>query len=157
MSPNVRITDRGADRTLGGWKFDSKFNVASSLHRRHRLLRLARPAQRHPGHRCRGRLFASLALDGRTADAPDSDDGGVPGWLLLGAGVLLGMGLTMVLVWRLRHHGRRRGGRIHPGLTPSGEVGAVNRCQPSDGAANLLLPCVRTLETSFALKVSALG
>ncbi len=101
VSPNVRITDRGIDRTLGGWKFDSKFNVgiSSSDDTVYFAWQDSRNAIRDTD--AEDVYTASLALDGTTADT-ESGGGGAPGWLLVGSGVLLGMGLTMVLVWRLR-------------------------------------------------------
>ncbi len=102
VSPNVRITDRGADRTLGAWKFDSKFNVGVSSTNDTVYFAWQDPRNAIRDTDSEDVYAASLALDGRTADAPNPDGGGVPGWLLLGSGVMLGMGLTMVFLWRLR-------------------------------------------------------
>ena len=102
VSPNVRITDRGADRNLGGWKFDSKFNVGISSTEDTVYFAWQDPRNAILDTDAEDVYSASLALDGRTADGPDSGGGGVPGWLLLGAGVLLGMGLASVLLWRMR-------------------------------------------------------
>ena len=101
VSPNVRITDRGMDRTLGGWKFDSKFNVgiSSSNDTVYFAWQDSRNAIRDTD--AEDVYTAALALDGTTADAEPAGSG-APSWLLVGSGVLLGMGLTMVLVWRLR-------------------------------------------------------
>ncbi|MDQ4131703.1 MAG: glycoside hydrolase [Actinomycetota bacterium] len=102
VSPNVRITDRGADRSLGGWKFDSKFNVGISSSNDAVYFAWQDPRNAIRDTDAEDVYAASLVLDGRTADGSGSGDDGVPSWLLLGAGLTIGMGLTMALVWRLR-------------------------------------------------------
>ncbi|HEV2759447.1 MAG TPA: hypothetical protein VGV86_07765, partial [Acidimicrobiales bacterium] len=102
VSPNVRITDRGADRSLGAWKFDSKFNVGISSTEDTVYFAWQDPRNAILDSDAEDVYSASLVLDGRTADGPDSGGDGVPGWLLMGAGVLLGMGLASVLLWRMR-------------------------------------------------------
>jgi hypothetical protein len=102
ISPNVRITDRGADRSLGGWKFDSKFNVGIASTNETVYFAWQDPRNAILDTDAEDVYTASLALDGKTAQLGAQTDRGAPGWLLLGAGVMVGMGLTMVLVWRLR-------------------------------------------------------
>ena len=102
MSPDIRITDRRADRTLGASKFDSKFNVGIASSNDKVFFAWQDPRNAILDTDAEDVYVASLALDGKTAEVPGSTDRGVPGWLLLGAGVMIGMGVTMVMVWRLR-------------------------------------------------------
>lgn len=102
VSPNVRITDRGADRTLGAWKYDSKFNVGITSSDDAVYFAWQDPRNAIGDTDAEDVYAASLALDGSTTDGSGSSEGGVPVWLLLGAGVAIGMGLTMVVVWRVR-------------------------------------------------------
>jgi hypothetical protein len=101
FGPNVRITDRGIDRTLGVWKMDSKFNlgISSADDVVYFAWQDTRNAIRETD--ADDVYTASLRL---TAAATDVDGAGrsVPGWLLVAAGVAVGMGLTMLVVWRVR-------------------------------------------------------
>lgn len=101
MRPNLRITDRAIDRSLGVWKFASKFNVGitSTNDTVNFAWQDTRNAIRDTS--AEDVYATSLALTGRT-DASGSSGRGVPGWLLVGAGVAVGMGLTMVTVWLVR-------------------------------------------------------
>ena len=101
FGPNVRITDRGIDRTLGVWKMDSKFNlgIASTNDVVYFAWQDSRNAIRETD--ADDVYTASLRLTTEATDA-DGDGPSVPGWLLVGAGVAIGMGLTMLVVWRFR-------------------------------------------------------
>ena len=101
VGPNVRITDRGIDRSFGGWKFASKFNggISSTNDNVYFAWQDTRNAIRDSS--AEDVYTASLALTAK-ADTSASDGPDVPGWLLVGAGVAVGMGLTMVAVWRVR-------------------------------------------------------
>ncbi len=101
LSPNVRITDRGADRSLGAWKFDSKFNLGISSADDAVYFAWQDPRNAIRDTDAEDIYTSSLALDGRTDRSRTTDDG-APGWLLLGAGGAIGMALTMGLVWGLR-------------------------------------------------------
>jgi len=103
ISPNIRITDRGADRTLGAWKFDSKFNVGVASSNDAVYFAWQDPRNAILDTDAEDVYTAALALDGKTAQIGlPTENRGAPSWLFLAAGVMLGMGLTMVLVWRLR-------------------------------------------------------
>ena len=99
--PNIRITDRGIDRTLGVWKVDSKFNlgISSTDDAVYFAWQDTRNAIRETD--ADDVYTASLRLSAAAAD-PGDDGRSVPGWLLVAAGVAIGMGLTMVVVWRVR-------------------------------------------------------
>ena len=101
VGPNVRITDRGIDRSFGVWKFASKFNVgiSSTNDTVYFAWQDTRNAVRDSS--AEDIYTASLGLTAKT-NTSDSDGADVPGWLLGGAGVAVGMGLTMVAVWRVR-------------------------------------------------------
>lgn len=101
VSRNLRITDRSADRMLGAWKFDSKFNlgVASSNDAVYFAWQDPRNAIRDTD--AEDVYVASMALDGRTEGSGSSGDA-VPSWLLLAVGATIGMALTMTAVWWLR-------------------------------------------------------
>jgi len=101
VSPNVRITDRGIDRSFGVWKFASKFNVGISSTNDNVYFAWQDTRNAIRDSSAEDVYTASLALTAK-ADASGSDGPDVPGWLLVGAGVAVGMGLTMVAVWRVR-------------------------------------------------------
>ena len=52
--------------------------------------------------------FASVKREGSVV--PEADDESVPGWLEIGTGVALGLGIGMVLVWAIARRARRTTG-----------------------------------------------
>lgn len=114
-SPNVRITDRSIDRRLGVWSSANGGNhhnvgIAST----NDTVFFAWQDSRNANELTHAEdvYFATLSPNGFAAIV-DSDGGGVPGWLLVGTGMSVGLGLSMVLVAILS---RRR----QPGVVPTG-------------------------------------
>ena len=120
VSPNVRITDRGADRTLGAWKFDSKFNVgvASTDDTVRFVWQDPRNAIRETD--AEDVYSASLELKGMT---PVGSSSSIPRWWVLSAFLLLGLGLGTALAWLLSRRDRATDNRATAGRAPA-SVGA---------------------------------
>ncbi len=99
FGPNIRISDRLADRTIGVWSNNvhSHFNVgiASANDAVYFAWQDTRNGDRLTNSE--DIYFASL-LYSPPVLAVESGSG-VPGWVLMGAGVAVGMGLSMLLVF----------------------------------------------------------
>ncbi len=106
FTPNIRITDRSIDRAIGVYSnnIDSKTNVGitSTDDEVHFAWQDTRNADRES--QPEDIYTAAIRLSGTT---PGSDAYGVPWWGLLGAGLLLGLGLGIAAAWLLRRHSRR--------------------------------------------------
>lgn len=98
-SQNVRVSDRSADRSFGVWsnQIDSKFNVGVTS---------TDSAAFVAWQDTRNAVAETDAEDVYTAtvlfdEDRSTDDGGsgVPGWVLLGAGVAVGMGVAAAGAW----------------------------------------------------------
>jgi len=101
-SPNLRISDRLIDRNIGVWSNNvhSHYNVgiANSDDAVHFAWQDSRNGNAMTN--AEDVYFASLYLDGRDV-AGGGDGSSVPGWILLGAGTAVGMGVAMLLVFLL--------------------------------------------------------
>jgi hypothetical protein len=99
-APNIRVSDRSADRSIGVWanNVDQRLNlgVASSNAGAYFAWQDTRNA--NPDFQPEDVYMASVVLDGDAAAAAD-DSGGAPTWLLAATGLALGMGLAMAVVW----------------------------------------------------------
>ena len=98
-APNVRVSDRSADRSIGVWAHhvDPRLNVgiASTDEAAYVAWQDTRNANREfqPEDVYMARVDVDGIVDGVSTSS------GTPAWLALAAGVTLGMGLAMVLVW----------------------------------------------------------
>lgn len=98
FGPNIRITDRSIDRSMGVWSnnIDSKFNVgiASTDDAVYIAWQDTRNAIRDTD--AEDVYMSSVRLNGVPAAVTGS---AVPWWALMGAGLALGMGISMVAAW----------------------------------------------------------
>lgn len=99
LTPNVRITDRSIDRSVGVWPMDSKFNVGISSTNAgvYFAWQDTRNAIRNTD--AEDVYATTLVLKAQTKR---SGSRSVPAWLLVGAGLAVGMGITMLLVSRFK-------------------------------------------------------
>jgi len=104
VGPNIRVTDRSMDRSLGLWKFDSKFNVGITSANDAVYFAWQDPRNAIRETDADDVYSASVVLSGKTTES-GSEGRGVPGWLLVAAGATVGAGLTMLLVGRMRGAG----------------------------------------------------
>jgi hypothetical protein len=114
FSPNVRISDRSADRSIGVWSNNVGSAGPVGLVSTDRMAYFAWQDTRNgnPLTQAEDVYMASLPLDG---SAVEDDGSSAPAWLLVTGGVALGMGLAMGLVWALARQARDAGvGRAAP-------------------------------------------
>ncbi|MDQ3895653.1 MAG: glycoside hydrolase [Actinomycetota bacterium] len=114
FSPNVRISDRSADRSIGVWSNNVGSAGPVGLVSTNRMAYFAWQDTRNgtPLTQAEDVYMASLPL---ASSAVEEDGSSVPGWLLITGGVALGMGLAMGLVWALARGSRGpRVGRAVP-------------------------------------------
>lgn len=99
LSPNVRISDRSADRSIGVWSNNVGSAGPVGLVSTNRRAYFAWQDTRNgtPITQAEDVYMASLPLAGSAGD----DESSVPPWLLITGGTALGMGLAMALVWVL--------------------------------------------------------
>ena len=95
--PNLRVNDRGIDRSIGVWSnnIDSRFNVG--LDSANEVAHVAWQDSRNgrPDTNAEDIYYASVHLDGVATN--QAEDAGLPSWALIGVGVVLGMGVAMVM------------------------------------------------------------
>lgn len=118
FAPNVRVTDRSIDRSVGVWGNDinSKFNIgiASSDQAVHLAWQDSRNAV---GETHSEDVYAAAVwLDGAQAVTTGAT-AGTPGWLLLAAGLALGLGAAAVGAWALARRAVATPGRGSPVAT----------------------------------------
>lgn len=101
---NVRISDRSADRSIGVWSNNVHSHFTVGITSTNDGVYMAWQDSRNGNSTTDSEdiYFASLLYDAPGVSV--ASDGGVPGWVLAGAGVAGGMGLSMLLVFLL---GRR--------------------------------------------------
>ncbi len=106
FGPNIRITDRSIDRSIGVYSnnIDSKTNVgiASTNDEVHFAWQDSRNADREL--QPEDTYAAALMLDGATKASSSS---AAPRWAVLGAVLLLGLGLGIAAAWLLSNRSRR--------------------------------------------------
>ena len=112
FSPNLKINDRAIDRSLGVWSNNVNASVATGMASTNSTVYFAWQDTRAGSNEGESEdvYFATLQHDGSVALI--ADDEAVPGWLPIGAGVVLGLGIGMVLVWVIVRRSRpaREGG-----------------------------------------------
>jgi hypothetical protein len=97
--PNIRITDRSIDRRIGVWSNNQHSHayvgVASTEDSVYFTWQDTRNGSRE--FQAEDVYFASVKLEGVPLPISDEDeDEGVPGWLIVGAGLAIGLGVGMV-------------------------------------------------------------
>lgn len=102
FAPNTRITDRIIDRRFGIWQGNADIHGPTGIISTDDTVYFTWQDSRN-GHgegSADDTYFASLHLHGTGAavSGVDDDDEGVPSWLLIGAGLALGMGVCMIVV-----------------------------------------------------------
>ena len=103
---NIRISDRTADRRFGVWSNNvhSHFNVGIASANDGVYFAWQDTRNSNSIANSEDVYFASLLLDAPGVSV--EDDSGVPGWALTGAGVAVGMGLAMLLVFLVGRRSR---------------------------------------------------
>jgi hypothetical protein len=106
FSQNVRISDRTADRRYGVWSNNvhSHFNVGIASANDGVYFAWQDTRNGNSITNSEDVYFASLLLDAPGVSV--EDESGVPGWVLTGAGVAIGMGLAMLLVFLVGRRSR---------------------------------------------------
>lgn len=99
FGPNIRITDRSIDRSVGVWSNNIDSNHAVGIASTNDTVYFAWQDSRNSDREAQSEdvYMASLKMDG--AVLVSDDDDGVPSWGLSVVGVILGMGLAMSAVW----------------------------------------------------------
>jgi hypothetical protein len=112
FAPNIRITDRIIDRRYGIWQGNADIHGPTGIISTDDTVYFTWQDSRN-GHGVGSSddtYFASLHLSGPTlatgTAAADDDDGGVPGPILIGAGLAIGMGLAMAVVYLVSRRSR---------------------------------------------------
>ncbi len=113
FSPNVRISDRIADRRIGVWSNNvhSHFNVGIASANDAVYFAWQDTRNGNALTNSEDIYFASLLLE--PAAVSVEDDAGVPGWVVMGAGVAVGMGLSMLLVYLITRRSRPEAAAAH--------------------------------------------
>ena len=101
-SPNLRVSDRLIDRNIGVWSNNvhSHYNVGITSSNDAVYLAWQDSRNGNAVTNTEDIYYAAVYLDG--AEVVAGDEGStVPGWILLGAGVAIGMGVAMLAVYLL--------------------------------------------------------
>ena len=115
FSPNVRISDRMSDRRIGMWSNNvhSHYNVGVASSNDAVYFAWQDSRNGNAENNSEDIYFASHLL---TPSAVSVDNGSdVPAWVLLGAGVALGMGAAMVVAFLRARRTRPVGAEVHAG------------------------------------------
>ncbi len=98
ITRNIRVSDRIIDRNIGVWSNNTHVHGNVALASSEDTVYLAWQDSRNGNAvtNTEDIYFASIKLDGTTPIAADEP---TPGWILAGAGVAIGMGLAMLLVY----------------------------------------------------------
>lgn len=105
FSPNVRISDRSADRSIGVWSNNVGSAGPVGLVATDRMAYFAWQDTRNgtPVTQAEDVYMASLPFE---ASSVQDDGSSAPSWLLIAGGVALGMGFAMALVWAMARRSR---------------------------------------------------
>ena len=106
FSPNIRISDRMSDRRIGMWSNNvhSHYNVGIASSNDAVYFAWQDSRNGNAENNSEDIYFASYLLSPSEVSVEDGSD--VPGWVLLGAGVALGMGAAMVVAFLLARRTR---------------------------------------------------
>jgi hypothetical protein len=113
FAPNIKITDRIIDRRFGIWQGNADIHGPTGIFSTDDVVYFTWQDSRN-GHNLGSAddtYFATLRMNGPElavgAEADDDDD--VPGWLLVGSGLAVGMGLAMLVVFAVSRRARPAG------------------------------------------------
>jgi hypothetical protein len=109
FAPNIKITDRIIDRRFGIWQGNADIHGPTGIVSTDDTVYFAWQDSRNGHNTGNGddTYFASLHLHGMPAAvAADDDDDGVPRPLLIAAGLAIGMGLSMIVVYAVSRRSR---------------------------------------------------
>ncbi len=107
FTPSRKINDRAIDRSVGVWSNNVNAAVATGMASTNDTVYFAWQDSRAGSNEAESEdvYFATLQREGSVVAR---DDDGVPGWMEIGAGVALGLGVGMILVWGLARRSRSR-------------------------------------------------
>ncbi len=111
FAPNVRVSDRSADRSIGVWanNVDQRLNVGVTSSDESAYFAWSETRNANRDFQPEDVYMATVHLDGSAAPLAATDDDPPP-WLVIGAGLALGLGLAMALAaLRLRAGGGSQG------------------------------------------------
>jgi hypothetical protein len=99
FGPNLRITDRSIDRSVGVWSNNIDSNHAVGVTSTDDSVYFAWQDSRESDREAQAEdiYMASLKMEG-AATIAQADDG-VPSWAFMTVGLVLGMGIAMTLAW----------------------------------------------------------
>jgi hypothetical protein len=106
--PNIRISDRSADRSIGVWSnnIDQRLDVGVTATNDGAYFAWSDDRNANPQFQPEDVYTASVKLDGEPSPIPSSSKS-TPAWLAIGAGLAIGLGVAMVFAWlRSRLAGR---------------------------------------------------
>ena len=108
FAPNVRISDRSADRSIGVWanNVDQRLNVGVASSDESAYVTWSDTRNANRDFQPEDVYMATVKLDGPAVPVVDTSED-APAWLAIGAGFALGLGVAMVLaLLRLRSASR---------------------------------------------------
>jgi hypothetical protein len=108
FAPNIRISDRSADRSIGVWSnnIDQRLDVGVTATNDGAYFAWSDDRNANPQFQPEDVYTASVKLDGEPSPIPSSSKS-TPAWLAIGAGLAIGLGVAMVFAWlRSRLAGR---------------------------------------------------
>jgi hypothetical protein len=100
FAPNIRVTDRSSDRSIGVWanNIDQRLNVGITSSDSAAYFAWQDTRNATPNFQAEDVYMASVKLDGEPSPIPSTSKT-VPAWLAMGAGLAIGLGLAMVALW----------------------------------------------------------
>jgi hypothetical protein len=110
FAENIKITDRIIDRRFGIWQNNADIHGPTGIFSTDETVYFTWQDSRNGTNTASAddTYFASLRMYGPALVASQADDdGGVPSWLLIGAGLALGMGLAMLVVAAVSRRSRQ--------------------------------------------------
>lgn len=101
FGPNVRITDRSIDRSVGVWSNNIDSNHAMGVASTNDSMYVAWQDSRNSNRDAQPEdvYMASLKMNGSGSSAVPDDGDGVPAWAIGTVGLVLGLGLAMSGAW----------------------------------------------------------
>ena len=104
FSPDLRVTDRSIDRSVGVWSNNSDIHAPVGITSTDDTVYMVWQDSRNAGAEGQAEdvYFATIRY-GQTGSTTAAAAGGIPGWALGGAGLALGMGVAILLaLWAAR-------------------------------------------------------
>jgi hypothetical protein len=105
FGPNIRVSDRMADRSIGVWSNNVHSHYSVGIASANDGVYIAWQDSRNGNNITNSEdvYFASVLLDAPGVSV--EDDSGVPGWVVAATGVAVGMGLAMLLAFLVSRRG----------------------------------------------------